>query len=835
MRIRFLISFLLVLSVFQGHSQNQPTIYTSNYSGVLGVHGNPANIADNRYMLDINLATVNWSFYNNYIALKDKSLGWYLNNTPWQSFVPDDTTSTVWQDPEFHNKYLIERLDDQNKSIHGYVEAMLPSVLFTIDEKNALAVTWRIRSIINVDGLSPELSKLIYNDFDVPDLFTNINIPNLLNNPHMGIANMTWAEYSFGYGRVIYDKHKHFLKMGVNVKLTQGMHAMYMQVEGFDYEVLNQDTLVNILQRRVNYGRSERYDPFDGEEFAQYKFDSKIAPAFDFGIIYEYRPNREKYKYDMDGEYDLWMNDKNKYKWKFGLSVTDIGRIKFNKAASSHDFLAALDTFDIGSLDPKSMQDVDHIIDSSFSSAPNDDRTFNMNLPTALSLEIDYNIWNDFYLNFRPYWALYSKTNATKVHNISSYTLTPRYDHRWVGVMVPISYNHYGNTSVGLALRLGPLTIGTTDFIPYVSAVSIYGIDGYFSVRVPIFRKGKPDDRDDDKVSDKTDDCPEIPGDPIYNGCPDIDNDGIPDILDDCPSDSGVAEFKGCPDTDGDGIIDKYDECIDLPGVLAWRGCPDTDGDSLIDPQDSCPTVAGPKFFHGCPDTDGDSIVDPQDLCPEHPGPKENGGCPDRDKDGIFDFLDDCPEEAGPEENNGCPWPDTDGDGILDKDDRCPRNPGPVANDGCPYVDTDGDSILDKDDDCPNVPGVPENNGCPKIEKEDQDIINTAFDNLEFLSGKAVIRDESFSSLDELAGLLTRKPDWKLNLAGHTDNVGSEKNNLILSKLRAESVQKYLVDKGVEKERINVEFFGETAPIESNDTPEGRQKNRRVEMEIRFE
>jgi outer membrane protein OmpA-like peptidoglycan-associated protein len=203
--------------------------------------------------------------------------------------------------------------------------------------------------------------------------------------------------------------------------------------------------------------------------------------------------------------------------------------------------------------------------------------------------------------------------------------------------------------------------------------------------------------------------------------------------------------------------------------------------------------------------------------------------------DGIFDYLDECPEKAGPLANNGCPWPDTDLDGILDKDDRCPNNPGPKENDGCPYVDTDGDSIFDKDDDCPNVPGVRENNGCPLIEVAEQEIINTAFSALEFLSGKAVIRDESFASLDELAALLIKKPDWKLKLSGHTDNVGGEQANLILSKRRAEAVQDHLAEKGVEKERIKVEFFGETKPLESNDTPEGRQKNRRVEMEIQFE
>ena len=115
------------------------------------------------------------------------------------------------------------------------------------------------------------------------------------------------------------------------------------------------------------------------------------------------------------------------------------------------------------------------------------------------------------------------------------------------------------------------------------------------------------------------------------------------------------------------------------------------------------------------------------------------------------------------------------------------------------------------------------------IKEEEQEILNTAFENLEFESGKDIIRSSSFPSLEELAELLTKKSDWKLRITGHTDNVGSERTNLILSKKRAEAVKKFLEDGDVEAERLIVEYFGETQPIADNETAEGRQKNRRVE------
>jgi outer membrane protein OmpA-like peptidoglycan-associated protein len=315
----------------------------------------------------------------------------------------------------------------------------------------------------------------------------------------------------------------------------------------------------------------------------------------------------------------------------------------------------------------------------------------------------------------------------------------------------------------------------------------------------------------------------------------DKDEDGVPNKKDDCKDIPGLAHLKGCPDKDNDSITDMNDECPEVAGVGYLKGCPDKDHDSITDLKDECPDIAGLVAFKGCPDKDKDGIKDSEDACPDVAGPKENQGCPDTDKDGTLDFLDNCPTVAGPKENAGCPWPDTDLDGLLDKDDKCPNIKGPKENDGCPYIDTDGDGILDKDDECPSVKGVTENKGCPKIEAAAQEILKTAFDDLEFVPGSAVIKDASNSSLNDLAGLMLKKPEWKIQISGHTDNVGNDQANLILSKKRAEAVKAYLVSKNVQADRVKTLFFGKTKPIASNDTEEGRQKNRRVEMKIIFE
>ena len=370
LKLKFVFLFSLLLSTLFSVAQNQPSSIQDNYAGILAVPSQPANIADNRYKLDINLFTTHYSIYNNYIALKGNTIGGWASETPWEDWViddPNDTGKTTWQDPEFQEKFLFERLDGNPVSVHSYNEIMLPSFLYTIDQVQAVAFTWRIRSILNIDGISEELATLIYRDLDNPNLWQQI-----LNNPAIGIANMNWVEYSAGYARVIHDEHKHFVKVGGNLKMVQGMNAMYLQIEDFEYEVINVDT-ISIGKRRVNYGRSESWDPSKPEHYS-YAFDSKLSPALDLGVVYEYRPNREKFKYDMDGEYDKWMNDKNKYKWRIGFSITDIGRLKFDKHPTSHDYNTGITNWGIGRLDPESMDDFDRMIDTTFTASAGDER-----------------------------------------------------------------------------------------------------------------------------------------------------------------------------------------------------------------------------------------------------------------------------------------------------------------------------------------------------------------------------------------------------------------------------------------------------------------------------
>ena len=309
----------------------------------------------------------------------------------------------------------------------------------------------------------------------------------------------------------------------------------------------------------------------------------------------------------------------------------------------------------------------------------------------------------------------------------------------------------------------------------------------------------QPKDRDDDNdgVNNSIDDCPDVFGDPKNNGCPE--------------------KVKVLYDSDGDGVVDSKDECPDVYGTI--NGCPET---IILDKQGV--------------DTDGDYVLDLVDKCPNVKGLPTNNGCPlpDTDGDGIFDIADNCPYIRGFPDFNGCPLPDTDNDGVFDVADKCPTVPGIAIYNGCPLPDTDNDGVSDVADKCPTVPGFAIYNGCPHKEiivGDKTTELNTLISKILFDSSSHNITKESLPILLKISQIMKQHPEAIFKLSGHTDSAGSKQKNYVLSRNRVIEVRDYLVNYlEVPANSIVIEYFGDTKPISSNSTKQGRRENRRVEI-----
>lgn len=117
-----------------------------------------------------------------------------------------------------------------------------------------------------------------------------------------------------------------------------------------------------------------------------------------------------------------------------------------------------------------------------------------------------------------------------------------------------------------------------------------------------------------------------------------------------------------------------------------------------------------------------------------------------------------------------------------------------------------------------------------KIDLANKDVYT--FQHVNFQSGKATLLSSSYEELDDLIAYLQQNQNIKIEIGGHTDNVGNEMNNLYLSERRARSVYDYLGENGIEADRLSFKGYGEGSPIAENSSVEGRKLNRRVEVKI---
>ena len=242
----------------------------------------------------------------------------------------------------------------------------------------------------------------------------------------------------------------------------------------------------------------------------------------------------------------------------------------------------------------------------------------------------------------------------------------------------------------------------------------------------------------------------------------------------------------------------------------------DTDNDGIFDKNDRCPKIPGLIELNGCPDRDKDGITDREDECPDFPGSILNNGCPDRDSDGIIDKYDRCPDVPGIPELNGCP--DSDGDGLQDQLDKCPYTKGSLRNMGCP----DTIQIIERD--------------TVRVIVKLPTFVDTVitWDNLPLWSDRVHFEFNQYNLdenskiiLNKIAKFLIENTDKNIQINGHADERGTEKYNMKLSKRRANSVYKYLIERGVDKKRMLVKAFGESVNIGSS-----YEENRRVEFSV---
>jgi|GEM_PF-948506 len=785
---------VLILFVSETYAQLQFTGYSlDNFSGYHSTFLNPALIADSRVKFEI---------------------GTSFNNSKSNNFTAGSLS--IGSERYFRQQKRWYLYDNNDVNIIG---AML-----NLDHKNAFSYTWRIRTFGNAHGVSDNFTRIMFEGY-MPDYTMSTSVQN------MSFQRQRYNDHSFTYARVILDEKRRHLKAGATFKILTGLESSYFYSSdaNLDFDPAGTGYLNNT---EFGYGYADNN---------ALPTNKKTTVGADIGVVYEFRPERNFYKYEMNGNKNKIRHDLNKYKYKLGFSVLNIGRIKYTKDTSTYDFVSNNAMVSAQNMFPtvNSGEDVPYInfqpsYISNVTKSDNNKETYTMALPLEISLQADYNIKDNYYVAFVSNIPIWFPSDANKSHDIFIATITPRWEGRMnlpvnnyyqyipkrkvhVGFALPISFQKNGQMNVGFMARttIHSLTgfIGANNITPILGQKRIFNTNFFIGVKFSMKHR-KEDDFDEDNVSDDKDLC----------------------------------------------FYEKGD----------WRmfGCPDSDGDGIPDNKDYCPNNAGPKSTNGCPDTDKDGVLDFVDHCPNQKGIPALNGCPDSDKDGIIDDIDRCPLVTGPYQNNGCPYPpvetgcckDTDGDGVLDKVDKCPKIGGEVTNQGCPVGQKVNTEDLQPNDSTTNnnnqgeelkeVEGLNEeikspfdyNNAYFEEEKQkhndsiDYYLYNKNKRNtiVYFGNDSHRIEDKYKKELGDMVKsnnkILPITKYSKIQIIGHTDNVGDEVYNLLLSKKRVEAVRSYLINLGVPDSAIEMYYKGEYAPVTGNQNEVEKALNRRVEV-----
>jgi OOP family OmpA-OmpF porin len=402
-------------------------------------------------------------------------------------------------------------------------------------------------------------------------------------------------------------------------------------------------------------------------------------------------------------------------------------------------------------------------------------------------------------------------------------------------------------------------------------------------------------DDDYDGVPNSVDECRYIFGPMRTGGCPDADADGIADKDDRCPDLKGFANLSGCIDRDYDGIIDPDDNCPDAYGE-GLMGCPeanenDRDGDGVVNDEDQCPDLRGLFTANGCPDADGDGIPNSEDACPRYFGVEAYAGCPiDKEeldallvkygggskdeailnrgyykgKDGrLYDRNDKVisvvageivDEKGNVLTQNGNFQVDIQGQ-IIDSDGTVVRiddmgyllgaNNEPIvakqlnaSGNGIKFGDvvslkygdpTGGAASSSGAYITPSEELTPEQKAA--CERIDLKSLRAA---IYFAHNASGFEADSEVQLNKVVDAMRRCIALELQVAGHSDSDGQTEYNKSLSERRAKSVLDYVMGRGINNKRLKYNAYGEEYPIASNDTEEGKQQNRRAEVDVNF-
>lgn len=549
----FLILTLVRLTVY---SQSFVGYGYDNYSGINGVVLNPGVLADSRYKVNVNLFSISALAGNNaYEMDRSRLFGLHLSGMKLGDGLYQSTNTAY-------------------KYFYSNVDILGPSAMISLTHRDALAITTRLRVMSNEYNMGDSLFRLI--GTSDPN-YVNTNIVNRSIQMKMN----AFAEAGLSYARVVYKGRRDQIKLGITGKYLVGLGYGSLSSGPFTVNVDPNNNIVNLQADAIAQYSANLDNAGNGMSLSKiFGQNSGQGWGADVGFVYE-----------LKGE------DPSTDKLRLGVSVTDIGSIKYTNSANSQEYTVAASGQNAQQFGLQSGENLNAYFSrletagliTSKGVAP----TAIVNLPTALHLNVDYEIYKRLFINGDVLFNMVSTSSPTAPNYVSTLTVTPRLEKKWVSIYSPVSYNANGQLTWGAGIRIGPLFVGSGSVLSSMLKQRLQTADAHIGLTIPIFQHGRS--KEDKKLNK---------ADTVYKSIMnDRDGDGVVDAKDECPDSAGPVALLGCPDRDGDGVADIHDKCPGVKGSPKFQGCPapDSDSDGVADDVDKCPLVKGVASNFGCP------------------------------------------------------------------------------------------------------------------------------------------------------------------------------------------------------------------------------------------
>jgi len=451
-------SFLLCCCSFFSYGQEQLGLRTENYAGVNSIFLNPANNLTSPFQWDVNLVAGGVFIDNNFGGFRNTSIGNLLNARA-DIFLATDFPN----DQQFPTDAVVFDFSNIGDNKFATISSIVNGPAFMLNfEKHSFGLFANFRVAAGGQNIPAVLGYYDYQSVisgEDYSLFPS------------SIAGMAWSELGLNY---LYKAElaNGNIGIGFNLKYLQGYESFFLE-NNRDIQVTKMDLDSLTFQNGADISFGFTSSSID-EEAANLQ-ENGTGFGLDIGLTY------------------ASSNYNDGYGIKLGLSILDIGKIKFDKNTENH----RININQPFNFNPRNLEDVTDFRDGlaqlneelfSDTTTTFINNSYDISLPTAISLQADVAIQENIYINATLMQRLPLGENAIERGNL--FALTPRYESRWISAFLPISVYNWEHFQVGTAVRLAFLTIGTENIGSFFGQKNLTGTDFYAAIKINPFKLG---------------------------------------------------------------------------------------------------------------------------------------------------------------------------------------------------------------------------------------------------------------------------------------------------------------------------------------------------------